>query len=231
MRDGAVAVASDHRHQGGSHRERDATNPRPRPRPDEETAAHAQRLGDAVNALERVRTQLDRTQRTLDAFVTQITGIPTGAAPVAGRPRTVGPPPAGAGPASSREPDATPPAPSGGGANPDAARPGKVGVPPGLIADHVIPGRHPLPVPADEASVEPDRPVPPRRTADDPTPRWSSRVRAIGAGPLDGAGRRYAGPPSPGRAPVEGVGPASDSAGAPGPPAADRSDADARAAD
>ncbi len=40
-----------------------------------ETAADADaRMADAVQALERVRTQLARTQRTLDAFVDQIVG-------------------------------------------------------------------------------------------------------------------------------------------------------------
>ncbi|MSW49738.1 MAG: hypothetical protein F2817_02450 [Actinobacteria bacterium] len=42
-------------------------------------AEHEARLRRAVVALEGVRDQLERTQRSLDAFVAQITGIPVGA--------------------------------------------------------------------------------------------------------------------------------------------------------
>ncbi|MSW50547.1 MAG: hypothetical protein F2817_06620, partial [Actinobacteria bacterium] len=47
-------------------------------RPEDDARSEAERLRAAVAALDRVRTQLARTQNTLDAFVAQITGTPDG---------------------------------------------------------------------------------------------------------------------------------------------------------
>ncbi|MDO9407143.1 hypothetical protein [Patulibacter sp.] len=46
--------------------------------PADDARDEAERLRAALVALERVRTQLAKTQRTLDAFVAQITGTPDG---------------------------------------------------------------------------------------------------------------------------------------------------------
>lgn len=198
MRDNAVAMDREPHHQ-----EPGSEGPRaPRrlvPRPEEDAAEHASRVRAAVTALERVRTQLDRTQRSLDAFVAQVTGTRANMRPAADQPVSAAAHPTGT-PAGSpaapnasaravdsaapaaRAPDRSPtgPATHPGGAAPTSRRPGVL--PPGPIADHVLPGRHPLPDPelvADAPDDEPQGPLPPRRTADDPTPRWTSRVRAI----------------------------------------------------
>lgn len=165
------------------------------PRPDEDAAGSSRRLDDAVAALERVSAQLQRTQRTLDAFVTQITGTHAGAdmRPAPEPPRstpeparstsdaaTAGPGGARAGAlvAGGRRSTSTAPAAPAASSGPAGA----LSSPPGAIAGHVLPGRHPAPPAVEDAAEVPDPPAPGRRTADSPPRRWAA-ARDLGDGP------------------------------------------------
>jgi len=139
-------------------------------RPEEDALADAERMRQAVAALERVRTQLARTQRTLDAFVAQITGTPDGALTLSpGRSAADDSSPvAPAGPpiieASEPQPvEREQPRASAGDVSslsPPDALAGHV-LPPAVYQPPVVPGHPSAPgAAADPASVAP-RPAPP----------------------------------------------------------------------
>lgn len=104
-------------------------------------AKEAERATEVAAALDRVRVQLERTQRTLDAFVTQITGIPVGTAAAPTAASVMGRATAGATAPSPPRDGAAAVAGASAGARPAGAAGGSAGsdllAPPGSLADHV----------------------------------------------------------------------------------------------
>jgi hypothetical protein len=183
------------------------------PRPEEHARAEAERLRSAVAALERVRTQLARTQRTLDAFVAQITGTPDGA-----HMRSA------VTPAPEPLPEPTP-EPVKAPVSTDPSR----FQPPDVLAGHVLPPAElqPPPLPAvPRAPIAPTVPAAPPVSpagADRPAPPGAitDHLRAPGERPVAPVGPVGAEQPGSGAPAAETPAPTAEAAPSSPPPAAD----------
>lgn len=125
------------------------------PRRRDRELSDAERLMAAVAALERVRTQLARTQRTLDAFLAQVTNTPDGARTRSSLPAAPEPLPEPA-PAAPKAPVSTDPSRS---------------APPSVLADHVLPPAERQPPPAPVIARAPMAPTVAAEPPEPPAPR------------------------------------------------------------